>query len=420
MNVGNLNFINQLKIVSVDLKRNPVEYGTFESGKICGSSANRKPQVKKDKGFKYMLPDNLESEPIYYKHKYQSRVLVVSEESVNVFSWHLKDKINFKKRDRFIDGVRVEGDISDLQPVLRVAPKLYKHLYELKVTTEIVKKTKTVWELIEPVYFYWDKMPEILEDTLIAVDKPKAVPYEDREYKYMSHRTRSKIQSKLLQWHGSVVEKNKAVPEKVNFYFLTFTVPTRGFSHELTVKAWANFVKNMGRNAQASKKVFNFLWVAELQSGKRSADRAADYFKMFQKGGEYASYYKQKYDQFTERALNPTGNIHYHMIVDRFYDVKELNELWLTCLENQGCSRYTSTGALAHPVQADKIKSSYSGISRYMAKYVSKNEGELKCQLWHCSRPISKLATSLADCYIELAKIKVYVDRIQESSLTLC
>lgn len=388
--VGNLNFISQNKIVCVDLKQNGVQYGVLNSGQICGSSVTRKPQEKKaPRGKKYTLPDNLDYPPKFYPHLYyQVRVLDTC-------------KPNEIKQTSFLDNQDPKNDY--------------------------VKNTKIIHCLQKDSYFYWtdnefNSLPHELKETFIQMESEKkyTVPFESRDFKKMSHRTRSKIQSKLLQWQSGILDYHKGDKTRCNMYFLTFTIPTRNFSHELTAKAWRNFLKNMGMKYQAPNKPVNYLWVAELQSGKRSSNTANEYFKMYQKGGVHSEYYKSKYQLFTEKALNPTNNIHYHMVVDRFYDVKELQDLWLTCLENVGCSRYTSTGAPAQPLMAEKVKGSNNAVGRYIAKYVSKNDGELKCQLWNCSRKISALATSLADCYLVMDKINAHWEAIEKRSLILC
>ncbi len=407
MNVGNLNFISQNKVVSIDLHRNPVEYGVLKTGQICGSALTRKiPELKQIKGSKYTLPDNLETEPILYNHLYKSMTINLPNTSELTKIWQLKEPFIYISK----------GVHHELQFTVFEVPIKYKYLYDYSEVKKIVKNVKRVWILIEPTYFYWTNdqfkfLPKIMQDTLIKISQVKVkVPYEEREFKKMSVRTRSKIESKMRQWHSTNVEQ--LGKESTHFYFFTFTIPTKNFSHEKTVRAWNNFIVNFGRKYRVKGNPVNYLWVAELQSGKRSAMNAESYFKMYQKAGEHSDYYKKRYQEFTDKALTPTNNIHYHMVLDRFYNVKDIQDLWLTCLENQGCSRFTSTGASAQPVKADKIKGGVNAVGQYLAKYVSKNDGELKCQLWHCSRRISKLASSIADCFIQMNKIKQYIDNL--------
>jgi hypothetical protein len=383
MNVGNLNFISQRKIVSIDLQRNPVQYGNLISGQICGSALTRNPVEKKEpKGKKYELIDNLEVQPSAYSWCYECVDVPYTRTEV------------LKSKDLFNAGL-----------------------------IDNVKKHKKVWQLKEPVYFYWHEvgyLPQNVLDMLIEIEPKKAVPFEDRAFKKMSHRTRSKIESKLLQWQSGVMEFHKNSPERCNFYFWTFTVPTRNFSHELTHKAWRYFLSYISQKHQAPNKPVNYLWVAELQSGKRSANSANSYFELMKRKDANYDHYKKKYDLFTQRALTPTNNVHYHMVVDRFYDIKEFQDLWLMCLEKQGCSPYTSTGKRAEPVDVQKVKNGVNGVSRYIGKYVAKNDGELKVQLWNCSRKISGLATSMADCYIVMEQIKAYYAKQENRLLTLC
>lgn len=388
MAIGNLNFISPLKVVAIDLKRNPVEYGSFETGKICGTSLTRKPLEKKEpKGKRYTLPDNLETEPTLYKWAYQIEQVLYTRNEV------LKQK-------------------ADL-------------LNDYSETTNIVNLYKNVWKLKKLTYFYWNNLnnlPMDLINTLIySPEEPKKRnTWEERPIKRLSPRTKSKIESKLLQWFAGVTEKYKASPERVNFYFWTFTVTTPNFSHEQTVKAWANFLNILKQKNRSNNHPMNYLWVVELQDRKKDKGIADNYYNMFKKGGKNEFHYKQQYEKFTNRALNATNNLHYHMVIDKRLELKEVQRLWLDALEYVGASRYTSTGTLAEPVDCEKIDNNAQSVSQYLSKYVSKSDAELKCQLWHCSRPISKLATSMADCYIQLDKIKAHYEAIAQRSFILC
>lgn len=421
MAIGNLNFISPLKIVAIDLERNPVEYGTFETGKICGTSTNRKNvQLKEPKGQKYTLVDNLDNPPLCYLHLYTSSTRIIGTETKIVNEWHLINYVEYKTT------IKEKTIISTFKQILKNRPSINSHLYKLHTFNETVKKYKTIYYLKEKVYFYWTKhqfnlLPMEIQTSLIPqTDIKKRNTWDERPVKKMSFRTRSKIEAKLTQWHAGVMEYRKYSPEKINFYFWTFTVTTRNFSHEKTMLAWQRFLNNCKMKYRTNAKnpdPFNYLWVVELQDGKRLKETALKYFAMANQPSPNMKAYQDKAELWQQKSLNPTNNLHYHIVFDKRYDLKEMQNLWLDCLEFYGASRYTSTGANAQPVMAEKIVSDNRCIARYLSKYVSKNDAELKCQLWHCSRNISQLATSVANCGLQITKMKQYIDDLNSDSI---
>lgn len=115
-----------------------------------------------------------------------------------------------------------------------------------------------------------------------------------------------------------------------------------------------------------------------------------------------------------ERQLNNTkhpGNIHFHIIINRFLPVKKYNALWVLQQYNAGIQHETLTMAELNrlyaasdydaisdhlnPFDVEKVNGIY-GISWYLTKYVTK--GNIKegftCQAWNCSRGVSALFTS--------------------------
>lgn len=130
-----------------------------------------------------------------------------------------------------------------------------------------------------------------------------------------------------------------------------------------------------------------------------------------------------------ERQEN--GNIHFHMLLNKFLPVGRWNAMWVVCQYNEGLRGHTEEGreisysqvldayyldqlvkfrptvlnektgkmrthlqALLNPFDVKKI-SDVSGLAGYITKYVTKQEQGVKfgCRPWHCSRGISRLFT---------------------------
>lgn len=362
-----LSFIKSNRVTVVDTSKLKINTESFYEGKVCGTSNQRSKEPKRKK---YSLkPVFVDSPPLHYVHLYSYR--------------------------------------RELVP----CPQL-KHDIGTDQTVKIVKKYKNIWELNKPKYFSWHNPPEMLQNILTPVANPvkKVVPFHNRPFKDFSKHTANKITSKLQMWYITELAKNNYNQDKVGFKFLTFTVTTPNFDHEKTVKAWANFLNNM-KHLYGQK--FQYLWVAELQTGKRSRDEAKRCFDLWQKNIN-PEINKKRYEEYTERGLNPTNNIHYHMVVDRYYNIEILNHLWSTCLGNQGAAVFNSDGVRFRPVQlpkkryklkSDGTKEFYDhqftceSLVRYVAKYMTKQSSEdgtqgLRCALWHCSRMVSRFATS--------------------------
>ena len=136
------------------------------------------------------------------------------------------------------------------------------------------------------------------------------------------------------------------------------------------------------------------------------------------------NYKLENYVWVTERQKNNT--IHFHLLTNNFMNFKAVNDEMATIIDNltiQGiCSwgdsskekyngvdgdaifnskRHKKTGANLNPVQVR------AWISRYVTKYVTKNNSEFDHLCWHCSRSVSQLFTSEIlnkDEFLEISK----------------
>lgn len=214
-------------------------------------------------------------------------------------------------------------------------------------------------------------------ERLVKHSRYESVPRKKRpkrEIIYMAERTKSKIRNKVRSWFYSKYYREKQNINKLHFTWWTLTLTGKMESQAQCHKMLNHFLTTV---RQKFGKV-NYLWVAEIQDGKRN-----------------------KYS-------HSTGNVHYHLLTDKFLPVVEINKMWLHVLqENRFPFQSVKTGKSLNPVDVCHVKKP-STLSRYMTKYITKNESKLTVQCWNCSRSISRLATGLYRVLEEKIKDKLY------------
>ena len=167
----------------------------------------------------------------------------------------------------------------------------------------------------------------------------------------MSIRTKKKIQDKSLMWWLSRKQKNDKHP----FVFITLTYTAKVFHNHQDCNKMLNVFLTRLRNI----KEFEYLWVNELQDN---------------------------------------GNIHYHIICDKYFPIRIINKFWLTILENNGYPSKNKQGKNLNPVDiSDKTYDSDSSVmASYVTKYVTKSLSKgIYARRWSCSRGISRLKTKI-------------------------
>ena len=118
-----------------------------------------------------------------------------------------------------------------------------------------------------------------------------------------------------------------------------------------------------------------------------------------------------QYIWVAERQMETTGNIHFHLIINRRLPIEKFNGLWVLQQYNAGLrygfitpeeieSRYHdgTMGEILNPVDVKKIYT-INKLSRYLTKYITKGNngiesGGFECAVWHCSRGVSRCFTS--------------------------
>lgn len=196
------------------------------------------------------------------------------------------------------------------------------------------KETRKKNKVIDPI-------KEIIETPLDETKKDKKI-----NLRSMSPRTRSKIRVKLISF--SRLHKN------LTFLTLTFV---NLVEDQLAIKVLRAFLDN------AKKRLpdFEYLWVAERQT---------------------------KNEVFKD-------NIHFHIITNKFWKLDKWWPYWLDLQAKFGIVPREENFRPGSAFNVRKVETSnIKQLSNYLTKYVTKNESLFACQVWNCSKKISRLYTS--------------------------
>jgi hypothetical protein len=228
----------------------------------------------------------------------------------------------------------------------------------------LVKNTYGVSCVLAPSISNIDRINTFAGSCLDRKEKPKKLPKirsvaeilaelsedikESKPVKLrsMSPRTRAKIRIKLL----ALTRINK------NLTFLTLT-----FVNEVTDQVAIKILKAFLDNAKKRLTDFEYLWVAERQTNN--------------------VFFKE--------------NIHFHLITNKFWKIDKWWPYWLSIQAKFGIvprdENFKPSSALnVKKINTDNIKQ----IGSYLTKYVTKNQSEFACQVWNCSKKVSRLYTS--------------------------
>jgi hypothetical protein len=204
-------------------------------------------------------------------------------------------------------------------------------------------------------------------DVELALETPLDEPKRKKEVKLrtMSRRTKSKIRVKLMAL--------SQVHEKLTFVTLTFV---NEVEDKKAVKVLKTFLDNAGKRF----KDFQYIWVAEKQTNNET-------FK---------------------------DNIHFHLVTNKYWPLQKWWNYWLGVQAKHGIkpreeSFRPSSAFNVRLIKSDNVK----GIGNYLTKYVTKNDGEFGCQVWNCSKKISRLYT----CFYSDTMIIRKFERLQEQGL---
>jgi len=222
------------------------------------------------------------------------------------------------------------------------------------------------------------KQKEIIEEVLIT---------KNQTYKgNMSKAGMRNMRKKLTVWMQGIESYNSEKQNVKGQYlkkmvFITLTLPASQRHDDRTIKskALAPFMRILRERFNCD----NYIWKAEKQVN---------------------------------------GNIHFHVVIDKYIDKFEISRLWNKCIEEL-CyvSRFAAKFGHSNP-PSTKIEMARNQVEleRYLAKYVSKEseQGIIEGAVWKCSEKVNSLqffeyvsdiqSDELLNTAINRGEIKVY------------
>lgn len=176
-------------------------------------------------------------------------------------------------------------------------------------------------------------------------DKKKNKVQQPAKTFKMSQRTKTKIRKKLIAF--------SRVYNKLNFLTLTFVNQVEDLKAIVILRKFLDNTKKRSED-------FQYIWVAERQL-KNTAF---------------------------------VGNIHFHIITNKSWDINKYWNYWLTLQKDNGILPREDSFKPSSAFDIKRInKENIKAIQLYLTKYISKNKDEFNCQVWNCSKKISQLYT---------------------------
>jgi hypothetical protein len=263
-----------------------------------------------------------------------------------------------------------EYNLSHTRSLARISESTSKQYFQGSSLLRKKIPKKEAVKLLEPTQTldqsFFKRESKFITNKIRNVERlHKKQHVEDRG---MSRRTRIKIKEKMMAVYAG---------SKNNFTLQTLTMVAECTDYQ-AVKCLNKYLTVLRKKDG----LFNYVWVAEKQGN---------------------------------------GNIHFHMIIDKRFEISYINSLWITQQYNSKIineeqklkfyNDYGTTFKKAHkmgceegnnwhqviqkylnPVDVKKVKT-IDGMSQYLTNYVIKNESKLSCNIWHSSRNVSKLFT---------------------------
>ena len=230
-----------------------------------------------------------------------------------------------------------------------------------------MKKQKMVTEKLSNEELLKSGLIEIEDNYGKDGEKNKEVKIIEKVIKLrsMSNRTKSKIRKKIIVFSRIV--------EKLTFATLTFT---NQVGDKTGIFIFSKFLENYTKlNSN-----FQYIWVAEKQT---------------------------KNEVFKE-------NIHFHLISNQYWKIKKTWNYWIELQSKHGIKPRNESFNPSSAFDVKKISSNnLKSIGNYLTKYVTKNSSQFECQVWNCSKKISKLYT---DFYSDMSFINQF-ERLESAGL---
>jgi hypothetical protein len=175
----------------------------------------------------------------------------------------------------------------------------------------------------------------------------------------MTLQAANRLRKKILTWYEAIVFHNNSVENSIisgqrKMVFLTLTLSSNQTESDIEVKE--KILKPFLRILREKYGVRNYVWKAESQKN---------------------------------------GNIHFHMIIDKFIGKRDVQDSWNNCQNNLGYitkffEKYSHYNAPSTRIEV--VKDS-KGVSKYIEKYISKNEHYRRIEgaVWKGSQSVMSL-----------------------------
>lgn len=237
----------------------------------------------------------------------------------------------------------------------------------------------------------------------------KIVMYRERYNRFPSEhqKLQSEINFEKKTFNGYMSKQTKSYITKIlDVWFMT-------------CKYWNRY---HAKSNQSSKKLLTFLTLTlpakQIHTDNEIKRECLNHFIIACVRSGFFKYY------FWRAEKQKNGNIHFHLLIDSYFDKIKLQEIWCKCIEKLGYIKaYQDVYGCKLPpcTQIQEIPQNQSIID-YVVKYVGKNECELKVEgrIWGMSDQLRNLMPPKALCdnqtmkkidqFVENDKSNVYQD----------
>jgi hypothetical protein len=190
---------------------------------------------------------------------------------------------------------------------------------------------------------------------------------------YLSQKTKGKLFEWLSNWiiSADLHRKQKHTStkvERVYFTFATLTLPAKQSHTDNEIKR--DCLNHLIIKLQREAQVTNYFWRAEPQKN---------------------------------------GNIHFHLILDKFIPNTQLQKAWNYVLDGHGyISRFRKVYGHSNPPTTHIVKlNSHKDAIKYVSKYLSKGQDRRKIEgrLWGCSDLVRQFASIPFETTVEMNQL---------------
>jgi hypothetical protein len=203
-----------------------------------------------------------------------------------------------------------------------------------------------------------DQIAEQLKKPLVDAESTNKI-----RLRSMSKRTRSKIREKIMAFGR--------IHPKLTFLTLTFV---NQVEDQIAIKILRTFLDNAKKRLQG----FEYIWVAERQTNN-------EVFK---------------------------DNIHFHLITNKFWKIDKWWPYWLDIQTKYGIKPREENFRPGSAFNVKRVDArNTKQIGSYLTKYLTKTESKFKCQVWNCSKKISRLYT----CFYSGMQFIRHIEKLNES-----